>query len=177
MFTNPQKSAENFGLMPGMQVADLGAGSGAYCYVAARLVTEAGKVYAVDIQKDVLSSIKNEADRLHLHNIEVIWGDVEKVGGTKLSNDSLDFVIASNILFQVEDKKAFLSEVKRILKPGKRVVVIDWRDSFGGLGPDPKSVIQGETCRNLFLDFGFSVDREMTDVGEHHYGIIFKKNN
>lgn len=176
MFTNPQKNAESFQLMPGMYVADFGAGSGFYIFTCSPMVGENGKIYAVDIQKDVLSTISNEADKKNLHNVEVIWGDLEKVGGSRLSDNSLDFVIASNILFQIESKESFIKEVKRVLKPGKgRVAVIDWRDSFGGLGPENNAVVSKDVCKNLFLSSGFELDREVSDSGAHHYGLIFRK--
>jgi len=177
MFTNPQKNIESFEILPGFQVADLGAGSGSYTIAAAKLVGEDGRVYAVDIQKELLSGIKNEAERRHLFNVEVIWGDVEKPGGTLLADSSIDIVIASNILFQTENKNSFLNEIKRILKPERgKVCVIDWIDSFGGLGPEPQAVVGSESCKEMFLGGGFVLYRTLADVGAHHYGIIFRKN-
>lgn len=135
MFSDPKKNIEAFSLIPGMTIADLGAGSGAYCEPVAIAVGDKGKVYAVDVQKDLLAKIKNDANKNHILNIEVIWGDIEKVGGTKLRDGCVDGVIASNILFQLTNKEGFRAEVRRILKPGGRLFVIDWTDSFGGLGP------------------------------------------
>lgn len=175
-FTNPKKNVENFGIQPGFSVVDLGAGSGMYTIPAAKLVGEGGRVYAVDIQKELLSNIKKEASKENLFNVEVIWGDVEKNGGTRLSDNSIDIAIASNILFQLEDKETFLREIKRILKPGKgKVCVIDWSDSFGGLGPPLKDVVSFEMCKDMFLRSGFELNRTLSDVGAHHYGLIFTK--
>jgi len=127
----------------------------------------------VDIQKDLLSKIKNDANKNHLLNIEVIWGDIEKIGGTKLRDNCVDGVVASNILFQLQDKESFKKEVNRILKPNGKLFVIDWSDSFGGLGPQPASIFAGPSCKNLFRD-SFVVEKEF-NAGAHHYGIIFKK--
>ena len=103
MFSDPQRNIEQFELTEGMSVADLGAGSGFYSISAARVVGD-GKVYAVDVQRDLLTKLSGDAQKSHLTNIEVIWGDAEKSGGTKLGNDSMDAVIISNILFQLQDK-------------------------------------------------------------------------
>ncbi|OHA17556.1 MAG: hypothetical protein A2836_03590 [Candidatus Taylorbacteria bacterium RIFCSPHIGHO2_01_FULL_45_63] len=174
MFTDPQKNIEALGLAPGMHVADLGAGSGFYVLEAAKRVGDSGRVYAVDVQKDLLQKIKNRAGLEHLFNIEVIWGNVEKIGGTKLKEGSMDLVIASNILFQVEAKNDFIGEAKRILKPKGRVFLIDWSDSFGGMGPAKEAVVLPKDARRLFEAGGFVFEREIK-AGDHHYGLVFKK--
>ena len=69
-----------------MHVADLGAGSGHYTLAAAKKVGESGRVYAIEVQKDLLTRIKNLAQTEHINNVEVIWGDVENRGGTKLKD-------------------------------------------------------------------------------------------
>ncbi|MFO0718806.1 MAG: methyltransferase domain-containing protein [Candidatus Paceibacterota bacterium] len=173
MFSDPKKNIEAFSLIPGMTIADLGAGSGAYCEPVAIAVGDKGKVYAVDVQKDLLAKIKNDANKNHILNIEVIWGDIEKVGGTKLRDGCVDGVIASNILFQLTNKEGFRAEVRRILKPGGRLFVIDWTDSFGGLGPQGASVFSASSCKNFFQT-DFNIEKEF-NAGAHHYGIIFKK--
>lgn len=173
MFSDPKKNIEAFSLILGMTIADLGSGSGAYCEPVAIAVGDKGKVYAVDIQKELLAKIKNDANKKHILNIEVIWGDIEKVGGTKLRDGCLDAVIASNILFQLINKEGFRAEVRRILKSDGKLFVIDWNDSFGGLGPQPASVFAAASCKNFFKD-DFSVEKEF-NAGAHHYGIIFKK--
>ena len=61
MFTDPQKNIKELGLTPGMHIADLGAGSGFYVLEAAKRVGDKGRVYAVDVQKDILQKIKNRA--------------------------------------------------------------------------------------------------------------------
>jgi len=177
MFTNPQKNVEIFGLVSGMQVADLGAGSGFYSLAAAKLVGENGKIYAVDVQKELLSKLKKEAEEKDINNIEIVWGNVEEANGTRLADSSMDAVIASNILFQMADKSVFIKEIWRILKPQKgKAYIIDWADSFGGLGPQPESVVNAKTAKEIFSKQGFELERELSNVGMHHYGLIFKKN-
>jgi len=155
-------------------VADFGSGSGHYTLAASELVGESGKVYAIDIQQALLKKVKDLSRTEHRTNIEVLWGDLEKQGGSKLRENSMDVVIVANILFQIEDKKVFCEEVLRVLKPKRRVLVVDWADSFGGLGPQPGFIISENKAHILFENNGFSFDRSI-EAGEHHYGLIFRK--
>ncbi len=173
-FTDPTHVLSQFGLSEGACVADFGAGSGAYTLAASALVGASGRVYAVDVQKDLLTRIKNAARESGARNVEVVWGDVEKPGGTKLGEKTLDAVIVSNLLFQLEDREGFLAEVLRVLKPRGRVLVVDWSDSFGNMGPRPQEVVLKSTARALFESRGFTLEREI-DAGEHHYGLVMRK--
>ena len=154
MFADPQGNIEQFGLQDGMIVADLGAGTGAYTIAAARKVMGNGRVYAVEVQKEVLSSLENSVAKEGLSNVEVLWGDIERLGGTKIGDRKVDAVIASNVLFQVEDKKGFVQEIKRILKPEGKVLLIDWQDSFGGMGPQGADIILPDAAKMLFKQEG-----------------------
>ena len=177
MFANPQENLEKFGLSPGTIVADLGAGSGHYAFAAAKMVKGMemeGKVYAIDVQKDLLDKIKNEANREHLTNIEIIWGNAEKIGGTKLKEASVDAVISSNIFFQVEDRETFAKEIARILKPNGRLLFIDWSDSFGGIGPKADVIVKEDQAKSFFEKNGFVIERGI-QAGSHHYGLVIRK--
>lgn len=172
-FANPHTNVIAFGLQPGMHVADFGSGSGAYVLAMAPLVGPSGRVYAVDVQKDLLRRVKNAAAQKHLSNVDIVWGDVEKLGGTHISDHSLDVVLLSNILFQVAHKDAVFSEARRILKSGGSIVVIDWRESFGGMGPHARDVCTADTVRALASAGGLTFTREFS-AGAHHYGLVFR---
>jgi ubiquinone/menaquinone biosynthesis C-methylase UbiE len=174
MFSDPVKNVEQCGIQAGMEIADFGSGSGHYSLAAARALIATGRVYAIDIQQGLLSKLKNTAAREGIYNIEVIWGDIEKVNGTKLRDNSIDLVFLSNILFQIDDKEAVIKEVKRVLRSGARVLIVDWTDSFGGLGPKGDVVFRKDAAINLFEKNGFHLDREIL-AGAHHYGLIYKK--
>ncbi len=175
MFLDPAKTLEQFGIGTNMIVADLGAGSGFYSLAAARLNKNGnGKVYAVEVQRDLLGRIKDAAEKEHLTHIEYLWANFEKLGGTKLHDHTIDRVIVSNVMFQVEDKGAAAKEIARILKPDGKVLFIDWSESFGGMGPAPDAVFSRTKAIELFRSAGFTEERDI-DAGAHHYGIIFKK--
>ncbi len=174
MFTDPVKNLKAFEIQENDIVADLGAGTGFYSVAAAHLAPR-GKVYAVEVQKDFLTKIKHKIAESRLHNIETLWGDVEKIGGTKIGSEIVDKVLASNILFQVEDKGGFIEEAKRILKPRGKLLLIDWTTDTSGLGLlGHKGAISKDKARIMFEKHGFSWQRDI-DAGAHHYGMIFVK--
>ena len=173
-FSNPEKNIEQFALRLGSSVADFGSGSGHHSLSLAGAVGEKGKVYAVDVQKELLSKLKEEANNKGFFNVEIVWGDLEKIGGTKIADSSVDAVLISNLLFQVEKKENVAEETKRILKKEGKLLVIDWQESFGGIGPHPDQVYEKKSAKALFESKRFIYDREIV-AGEHHYGLIFRK--
>lgn len=174
MFIKPEEIIKNFEIRQGMVVADFGSGSGHYVLAAAKKMNNSGVVYAIDIQKNLLEAVKSEASKQHLSNVEIIWADIESKEGTKLASGTLDFAIASNILFQIGDKTALAKEIFRTLKSGGRAAIVDWSASFGGAGPAPKAVVLKNEAERIFIQEGFFEEREFP-AGDNHYGIIFKK--
>ncbi len=173
MFSDPAKNIEALELTRNLVVADLGSGTGFYTIAAAKKIKGGeGRVYSVEVQRELLQHIEELAKKEGLNNIDYIWGNIEKRGGTKIHDKQIDVVIASNVLFQVEDKKGFVDEVKRILKPGGRVLLIEWSESFSGMGPAPAHVINAGAAQTLFEDASFKKTKTI-EAGAHHYGIIF----
>ena len=173
MFTDPVKNLKAFGLRENMIVADLGAGSGFYTIPAAFMVPM-GKVYAIEIQKDFLITIRNKVTEAGLNNVECFLGDVEKKGGTQIKDSVVDAVIMSNILFQTLDKDKFIEETKRILKPHGKVLLIDWSNNSSTVGPEIDKIINKNKAREMFEQKGFVWERDI-DAGAHHYGMILMK--
>ncbi len=174
-FSDPKTVVNHFNLAEGMVVADFGAGSGAYTLVMARRVGSTGRVYAIDVQKELLARLSREAKAGQLFkvtNIEVIWSDLERLGGSKLADQLVDFVLMANLLFQITAKYTLALEAKRILKPDGRLAVIDWQDSFGGLGPPASQVIRPEEAKKIMAQAGFRFLKDFP-AGDHHYGLMF----
>ena len=156
-----------------MSVADFGSGSGAYSIALAEIVGESGKVYAVEIQKDLLTRLQAEAEQKNITNIEFVWGDIDDVDGSNMRDNSVDRLVVANTLFQVEDRDNCIAEARRVLRPGGKLLLVDWVESFGGLGPTPDLVISPDVARTMFDDAQFEFDRDII-VGDHHYGMVFK---
>ncbi len=176
-FSDPHIVIEHAGIQPGMVIADFGSGSGRYAMETAKALVATGKVYAIDSIPELATRTAALAREERMSNIDVIVGDVTTPRGSLLADSSLDMVIMSNLLFQLttsEDKKTALTEAKRVLQPGGRVLVVDWQDSFGGIGPAAQYVVSKTAAQVLFEKNGFAAEREL-DAGSHHYGYIFKK--
>lgn len=171
-FADPKGNVLQLGLREGMKVADLGAGSGHYTLAAAAAVGHDGRVYAVDVQEDVLKHVLDMAHRRGLRNVEMVWGDIENRGGTKLRDHAMDAVIVSNVLFQIGHKQNLVQEALRILKPGGKLLLVDWAGAYGGMGPHPAEVVSEHAAEELFITGGFHKVKDFR-AGAHHYAIVF----
>ncbi len=171
MFSDPASNLSKLGLNDGMRVVDLGAGSGFYTFEAAKRVGISGRVYAVDVQKDLLERLRSTGATQGLRNIEIVWGNAEKIGGTKIKEALADRVVASNVLFQITKPDDFVLEVKRILKPNGKVLIVDW----SGVTPlSPKKIVSEGQARTLFEKSGFRLEQSFS-AGDHHYGLVFMR--
>lgn len=173
-FADPKKHIEQFTLSRGQVVADFGAGAGYLAVEAAEQVGSEGKVYVIDIQQDLLTKVKHLAQEHHLKVLQYVHGDLERSRGSTLPDACVDAVIVSNLLFQVEDKRAVLAEAVRILKSGGRVLLIDWSGSFGGMGPIAEHVFSEDAARALADAVGLTIETNI-DAGSYHYGLTFVK--
>ncbi|MFA5987249.1 MAG: methyltransferase domain-containing protein [Candidatus Paceibacterota bacterium] len=173
-FVEPTKNINYLDLKEGWKVADFGTGTGFYALALAKRVGEKGRVYAIDVQKDLLSALANKAKADGLGNIDTIWSDLDENGGAMLGDGSIDACVVSNILFQAEKKEVIASEAARITKSGGQVLVIDWSGSHGGVGPMSSQVVTRAEAERLFMPNSFVIDKEF-DAGDHHWGVVFKK--
>lgn len=173
-FVDPQITATHFHLKEGDSIADFGAGSGFYMKPLADAVGKSGNVYPCEIQKNLVDALDVKARELHLVNVHPVWCDIEAHQGTKFKDASLDAVLLSNVLFQFEDKDSAISEVSRVLRKGGKLFLIDWTDSFGGLGPRSSDVVRESDARSILERLGFSCDNTFP-AGDHHYGLICHK--
>jgi ubiquinone/menaquinone biosynthesis C-methylase UbiE len=171
-FANPRENLLQLGLHEGMKIADLGAGTGHYAFAAAAAVGESGKVYAIDIQPHVVTHLRNLAHARHSRNLEALWGDIERLGGTGLRDGAVDAAIVSNVLFQTPHTAGLLAEIRRIVKPGGKLLVVDWAGAYGGMGPAPHLVFAERQAEQLFIGGGFHKIKSI-HAGPHHYGVIF----
>jgi len=171
-FSSPRENVLQLGLREGMKVGDFGAGSGHYARAAAAIVGHGGRVYAIDVQEDVLKHLKLNSHEHHQRIIEAIWGDIEKPGGTHLRDGTLDAILLANTFFQIENRFGLLKEMKRVLRPGGKLMVVDWAGSYGGMGPSPERVVIEHQAEDFFINNGFHKVKSFR-AGPHHYGIIF----
>lgn len=175
IFVDPQKAVEALDIYPGVKVADVGCGVGHYVFAVAEKMENKGRIYAIDIRKNVLDKVASEAKEKGLTGlVEVIWGDAEAQGGTKLADGAVDAAVASNIFFQVDNKEDLARELSRIIKENGELLVVDWSNSFGGLGPPPDYIVSPEEIKEICQDFSLNFQVEYK-TGSHHYELLFKK--
>lgn len=173
-FVVPSLVATHFFLREGDKVADFGAGSGYFIEVLSKLVGDEGRVYACEIQKDLVEKIGNLARTKGMSNVDVRWCDIEEAQGSKIESEALDTAILVNTLFQIKDKETTIREISRTLRSGGKLFVIDWSESFRGLGPQPDNVISQSDAIALCETVGLVFERDY-DAGDHHYGLAFRK--
>lgn len=173
-FLNPRAVVEAAHISPGSSVADLACGSGFFARAAARAVGPEGVVWAVEAHQDMLPRLKNLAAGEGLHNIEVVRGTPERVGGTHLPEGQMDFCILANTLFSMHDKEAAAREAYRVLRKAGRLLVVDWTASHGGLGPHEGHVVTAAEAKEIFAKAGFGHAEDIS-AGAYHWGLILRK--
>jgi MoaA/NifB/PqqE/SkfB family radical SAM enzyme/SAM-dependent methyltransferase len=113
-------------LAPGERVVDLGSGSGVECFIASRLVGPDGEVVGVDMLDAMLGlarkGARGVAERLGYANLAFRKGYLEDV---PLEDDWADVVVSNCVLNLLTHKRRTFAEIRRILKPGGRLVVAD----------------------------------------------------
>lgn len=170
------KILQRLGIKNSYVVADLGCGGGGH-FVApsAVMVGSMGKVYAVDIQKRALNSLKSQLELQKIKNVELIWSDLEKYGAAKIPNASCDIAIIVNVLFQNTKHDVILNESKRFLRSGGRLVVIDWKEGSQPFGPPKELRISKQKVKELAYDVGGLFLIDDFDTGPFHYVLAFRK--
>ncbi len=121
------------GLRAGMQVADVGAGTGYYARRMAPLVGSGGTVYAVDVQPEMITMLTDLARKAGLANIKPVLATVDNV---KLADASIDLAIMVDVYHELEFPFEVMQSLVRAMKPGGKVVFVEYR------AEDPKVPIK-----------------------------------
>jgi ubiquinone/menaquinone biosynthesis C-methylase UbiE len=124
-FLNPVDIINQVVISENSIVADFGAGLGHYAEKLSKDVGEGGKVYLIDIQKDVLGRVKNDFDEKGIKNVEYINSNLEEENGSKIASGSVDFVLIASVLFQSLEKENIVKEAVRILAPNGRILIVE----------------------------------------------------
>jgi len=112
-------------LAPGQTVADVGCGNGFYTFRLAALVGPRGKVYAVDIQPEMLAMLAEEAKRRGgAENVESVLGSLVD---PRLPEGSLDLAFLVDVYHEFSHPEQMLRALRKALKPGGRIVLVEFR--------------------------------------------------
>ena len=170
-FLNPNEILKQLKLKESMIVADFGSGSGGWVIPLAKKLEE-GKVYAIDILEEPLSALRAKTNLEKIFNVEIIQADVEAKSGSTLPDTCCDLVLMTNLLFECDDKKQVLEEGRRVLKPGGRILIVDWQKD-NPLTKKIEKVSFGEIKKEA-RDLGLKLEKEF-EAGIYHYALIFVK--
>jgi ubiquinone/menaquinone biosynthesis C-methylase UbiE len=168
-YQKPSQVVDALGLKTGMAVADLGAGSGYFTRRFAEAVTETGKVYAIDIETDMLAYVKNSLEHMHIpYTAEFI---LARADDSKLPTDSVDLIFLCNVYHHLDNRTTYFSNVRSALKPGGRVAVIDFYhdERSGDVGFPRQHLVPRETVVDEMTKAGYSLIREHTFLSRQYF--------
>lgn len=168
---NPDLAVSLLGLKSGMTVADIGAGVGYYSIRFAAKVGATGKVFATDLQPEMLRLLRKRLDREKITNIEPVQGSETE---SKLPDQSIDMVVLVDVYHEFSEPRKMLASIRQALKPDGRLVLLEFRKE------DPRVPIREEhkmsvavVKQELAAD-GFTLDKLVTDLPWQHI-FFFKK--
>jgi arsenite methyltransferase len=122
----PEEVIRALELKPGDRVADLGAGSGYFTFRLARAVGPDGKVYAVDIDPDMIAYLGERAKAENAANVEIVAARPDDPG---LAPGSVDLIFTSDAYHHIDDRVRYFASVAKVLRPGGRIAIVDFNGS------------------------------------------------
>jgi precorrin-6B methylase 2 len=129
----PEEVIDALGLHGGETVADLGAGSGYFTFRIAPKAGSRGKVLAVEIQDEMIETLRRRAKEQKITNVEIVKGSESD---PHLSTNGIDVVLMVDVYHELAYPFEVMSAVRKALRPGGRVVFVEYRRE------DPKVAIK-----------------------------------
>ena len=149
--------------------ADLGCGSGFFTIPLSRRVK---KVYAIDVQKEMLEFLKQKIQRQKIRNIELLLSGEDEI---PLENESVDLLITVNTLHEFRDKEKMIGEMRRVLRRDGKAMIVDFKKEDTGFGPPVSIRVSREQANRLFEQNDFAVLKSQ-DL-KYHYLMVFRRGN
>ncbi len=166
----PDKAIAALEIAKGSTVADIGAGVGYMTWRLAKVVGPAGKVYANDIQPEMIRMLKKNMQERDLTNVEPVLG---KVDDPKLPKGSIDLALLVDVYHEFSEPQKMLDRIRESLKPDGRLVLLEYRKE------DPKVPIRGEhkmTVEEVKAEIepeGYKLDKVLEILPRQHI-LIFR---
>ncbi|MCF8020632.1 MAG: methyltransferase domain-containing protein [Vallitaleaceae bacterium] len=160
-------SLKKAGINENDTICDYGAGTGVFTLEASKLTK--GMVYALDIDPSMLNIIKEKAK--DVHNIQTIQVEEDKIN---LESKSIDLFIIVTVIHEIKEVPEFIKEVRRVLKPFGRVLVIDFHKKDTPMGPPADHrMSEYQTARHFFRED--IVMKKQCNLGENLYLLLMEK--
>jgi ubiquinone/menaquinone biosynthesis C-methylase UbiE len=146
----PQRFLTRLKLKPGQHVLDIGSGPGFWTMALAEIVGPSGVVWALDVSQELLDILNLRHPPAQVHTLQ---GELPHTG---LPDDSFDLIWAAFVWHEVKAADVLATEMSRLVCPGGRVAVLDWRpDAAGQAGPPKHHRVAPQTVIDLLLAAGF----------------------
>lgn len=149
----------------GMVYADIGCGPGYFTLPVAEYVGPGGKIYAIDTQPEMLEEIECRAQAKRLINVITVRSSEREI---PLLPSCVDAACLANAFHELEAPVPSLREIKRILKPGGRLIVIDWKPIESPIGPPLSERVPLKMIYEALRAAGFEHLREHAVYPYHH---------
>ena len=155
-----------------IDLVEIGCGYGTFTIPSAKVIK--GKLYAFDIENEMLDIVKQKLKNEHIENVILEQRDI-LTQTTGLADNSIDYVMLFNILHH-ESPADFFTEAYRILKPNGKIGIIHWRsDIITPRGPELKIRPKPEQILRFVDRQKFNIDKEPFVLEPYHYGLIISK--
>jgi arsenite methyltransferase len=171
-YQKPHEVIHALGLKSGEVIADIGAGSGYFTFHLARHVGEKGKVYAVDVSSDMILHVNRRIRELKTSNVVSILADPDD---PLLPDQSVNRVFFCNVWHHIENQTKYLSLMKKMLKPGGEVIMIDFHKKETPVGPPLKTRIAREDLIKQMENNGFRLSKEHTFLPYQYFFVFVPK--
>jgi len=165
----PAETLKRIGLNKESVMCDLGAGSGIFCFPAAEVSQKS--IYALEISDTMIQLLEERKKEKGKNNLII-----KKVNSPMLPLDtqSCDIVIMVTVLHEVEDRIAILQEIKRILKPNGRVMIIDFQKKKTPFGPPVEYRISMDKAEQLCNQEGLKTADKFL-MGDNFYTLVLER--
>jgi arsenite methyltransferase len=168
-YQKPHEVLTALNLKPGEVIADIGAGSGYFTFRLAQQLGEKGKVYAVDVSPDMILHINRRIRELMVNNVISILADADD---PLLPDASVNRFFFCDSWHHIENQTKYLSLMKRMLKPGGEIVMIDFHKKELPVGPPMRMKIAREDLIKQVESNGFRLTKEHTFL-PYQYFLVF----
>ncbi len=156
---------EELQLKPGMAVCDMGCGNGYHTLPMAQSVAPDGLVYAVDIQPEMLEMLNKRAADAGVTNIQAILGGESD---TKLPEASCDLILLVDVYHEFSDPAAMLASMKKALKPGGQIVLVEFRAEDDAVPIKPEHKMSKEQIQKEMTANGWELARSFDELPWQH---------
>lgn len=173
-FFDPRRVINQLEIYPGMKVAHFGCGVGYFTFPIAERVGETGIVWALDILEHKIELMQSNIRTRGLQNIKVKRANLEMISGSGLEDDSADWVIMVNMLYQNSKRSRIVGEAKRVIKEKGKILLIDWKSSNESFGPNISDRITREDLIKTVRKNGLGIAKEL-EIGALYFGMILTK--